>query len=1036
VRFQREKGVALITALLVLIMISAIAVGLSWMVMTDLRLGGNNQTRETAYYGAEAGMEKLTADVGTNFITNGSLSTAKITSIMGAPPSIPLIQYLDAGNNSTYQIMCGTAVCSSTNPPTSNYSNILAPSPYAGMSALITTLGLQVAAQTETEGNAGGEVKLQRQVQLVAIPVFQFGVFSQTDLAFFNSPSMDFIGRVHTNGNLWLGPEAGPLNLHEEVTASGQVIRTNLENGWPGANTTTPGTTAGGVTITTDGSEYGGYVNIGLIPNPAAAVPADPYTNNADWRYLSVTEGSLSGYSVYGNLSPTPNTTAWQAAESKYNGMLVDGTPALNLSTTALSGVSSDPIFLIRRPVVGEQTSDPPEFNQQYFSEVTLRILLDDYATPGVPSSGCHTSDMMSLNGIDTSKDPVDLATLATTTAPSWWSSTIQSWVPLPAAYLESSSRSTLTTYTPYNTGSAGAWDGYWVTQGSPIITGCIKIEYQDSSFAFHDITQTILNLGFTGRNINPQNTTYTSTYSIPNLAAATPVYPTPPFLPAISGTVTQSPLKEVPPQGPINATYGNTTLTAIPCTDPSMVTAADPTGPIIRLERVRDNPSSATSGNNYCGSGLADTNTYDYWPMALYDTREGGYRPFPGAALPVTPAKDGNMQISAQGVMYYVELDAANLAAWLAANQSGLHLLNATGYGVYFSDRRGEQPDTQAAVASNPARTGSFGFNDVTNPGDAADGCPNFALNSGEDLEQDGTLRTYGAAPTTIPYMLTGVIPATSSTNLPSVGTDTMAVMQNPNCSSNSHYQTLWPGATFVHVQEARENPALFFRRALKIVDGANLTGAGTSCYGTGSNPPCGLTIASENPVYVQGDYNAAYNPAAVPWTTPAGVAASVVGDAVTLLSDNWNDVNSFIDPYDSSLRAGKQTAYRMAIISGKGMPFPWPGAADGNDFGTDGGVQNFPRLLEDWGQGLNYMGSMVSMYFNRQAVGLYGYSNNATASPLPVGQGPVLYKPPTRNWSFDTNFTKGVTWLPPLTPVLRSINTTGFSQMLMPTQ
>jgi Tfp pilus assembly protein PilX len=65
VRVQREKGVALITALLILLLVSAIVVGMSWMVMTDQRLGGNNQSRESAFYGAEAGMEQLTSDVGT-----------------------------------------------------------------------------------------------------------------------------------------------------------------------------------------------------------------------------------------------------------------------------------------------------------------------------------------------------------------------------------------------------------------------------------------------------------------------------------------------------------------------------------------------------------------------------------------------------------------------------------------------------------------------------------------------------------------------------------------------------------------------------------------------------------------------------------------------------------------------------------------------------------------------------------------------------------------------------------------------------------
>src|SRR5580658_5469706 len=81
VRTQRQNGIALLTALFVLILVTALGVGMCWMVMTDQRLGGNNQFRETAFYGAEAGMEKLTADVGTTFADQGSLSTTDMANL-------------------------------------------------------------------------------------------------------------------------------------------------------------------------------------------------------------------------------------------------------------------------------------------------------------------------------------------------------------------------------------------------------------------------------------------------------------------------------------------------------------------------------------------------------------------------------------------------------------------------------------------------------------------------------------------------------------------------------------------------------------------------------------------------------------------------------------------------------------------------------------------------------------------------------------------------------------------------------------------
>ena len=88
-RIESQKGVALITALLVLFLVSTLVVGLSWMVMTDQRLGGNYSARESAFYGAEAGMEKMTADVGTLFTTNGFLTTANIATISSNPPALP-----------------------------------------------------------------------------------------------------------------------------------------------------------------------------------------------------------------------------------------------------------------------------------------------------------------------------------------------------------------------------------------------------------------------------------------------------------------------------------------------------------------------------------------------------------------------------------------------------------------------------------------------------------------------------------------------------------------------------------------------------------------------------------------------------------------------------------------------------------------------------------------------------------------------------------------------------------------------------------
>jgi hypothetical protein len=115
------------------------------------------------------------------------------------------------------------------------------------------------------------------------------------------------------------------------------------------------------------------------------------------------------------------------------------------------------------------------------------------------------------------------------------------------------------------------------------------------------------------------------------------------------------------------------------------------------------------------------------------------------------------------------------------------------------------------------------------------------------------------------------------------------------------------------------------------------------------------------------------------------------------------------------------------MGVVAGKEQSFPIPNwdtvALDGSqDFGTDGGVHNFLRYVEDWGNAtLNYEGSLLELFYNRQATGIYR-------------SGPV-YSPPTRVYQFDTNFLTP-SLLPPRTPMFRDINTTGFTQLLLPNQ
>src|SRR5260370_427127 len=79
----------------------------------------------------------------------------------------------------------------------------------------------------------------------------------------------------------------------------------------------------------------------------------------------------------------------------------------------------------------------------------------------------------------------------------------------------------------------------------------------------------------------------------------------------------------------------------------------------------------------------------------------------------------------------------------------------------------------------------------------------------------------------------------------------------------------------------------------------------------------------------------------------------------------------------------------------TGKNINFPTVGAVGvPQDFGTDGGVHNFLRYLENWGgQTLNYRGSMASLYYSQYGPGVFKCCG-------------TVYCPPTRNYAFDTDF------------------------------
>jgi hypothetical protein len=408
----------------------------------------------------------------------------------------------------------------------------------------------------------------------------------------------------------------------------------------------------------------------------------------------------------------------------------------------------------------------------------------------------------------------------------------------------------------------------------------------------------------------------------------------------------------------------------------------------IMILQQQRD---SATRGT------AITSGPSKYWwePLNFYDTREGERR---------DNASSTGTTCSVGGIMTGTEIDVLNLKRWLqgaiGTNGKNVESASQNGYILYYADHRGmlADPDPTATIT---VKHGDYGYEDFVNPSSSS-GASNAALDGGEDVNGDGKLQTYGASNLGNAFAVTN-------------GDPTAAVV----CST-----------------VGRMNRVSGARHAILIENGTLGNLPINFPAGTG-----GFTVASEEPAYILGNYNA-NDASPVP---PIGIyqplgdphaSSAVIADTVTLLSKNWNNEQSLFSPRQvtgasctaslasaagsASGRKACTTWYRVAIASGKSIPFAQP-LGTGNDFGTDGGVHNFLRYLEDWGgQELIYEGSLVSLYSAQYGVGTFKCCN-------------MVYSPPDRRYEFDLDFTDP-SKMPPGTPRFIDVVNVDMTQDLKP--
>ncbi len=363
-----ESGVVLLTTLLILMIVTALMAGFFAAVNSDVRATAIDRDQTQAYAVAHAGLEKLTSDLAQLFQADFSPEKDEILDLNNHVPDIDGFEFREPGgtDDSGYKVSF-SKVDGGGNPLPEdvNGSNITS-GPYKGMKGIITKYPITITARSIT-GNS--EVRLRRELQTVAVPVFQFGVFSETDLTFFAGDDFDFGGRVHTNGNLFLSNVYGhTLTFTDRITAVKEIFRAHFSN----AQSVSTNFFTGNV----------------MIPTAIGST-------GRNLKYTGPNEASITSAP---GATPTLNTSWTSISTGTYKSIIRNGLTGAKVLNLPLVSQGATPIDIIRRAPASENTTNSQVYEQRMYSQASLRILLSDRA-----------ADISTLPEIDTTVAPLSL---------------------------------------------------------------------------------------------------------------------------------------------------------------------------------------------------------------------------------------------------------------------------------------------------------------------------------------------------------------------------------------------------------------------------------------------------------------------------------------------------------------------------------------------------------------------------------------------------------------------------------------------------
>ncbi len=985
-----ERGTAIVIALFVLALIGVfVALALS-RTASEAAAVGNETSEARTLYATQGGLETMTRNFNKVFETRLN-PTAADRALVENPDVVPgLSKALGGDYIFNQELLCVTGTSPDCNVVVSAEDStvVLADRAYAGLIAIRDSWRLRSTATAPD----GTEIELTRNILNNRIPIFQFGIFYDDDLELFPGPRFGFGGRVHSNGHFFIAPDTG-IYFDSRVTAGGHIITQAMRNG----DTSRAGRDK---TWIKDAERQ----DQRLLPTFGSVLNGAPSIFGPDMPPSVVNENFLTQTAIFdSNLQS-------EADELKLPlkvGANIDLIEMVKRGKkVAVGGVGGDlasngtdavPVTPVTVPPNPANVDNEIMTSERFANKTGIRVSLADSKAklPGC-ATGVGIAAVPGVCGVmlDGKFDGLGL--------------------PADTGAMVLAERSRGYRPRPMTGYQATRLNGERFPQGREVWIKVERVRTNPVTRAIEseDITADILSLGVTDEapaslNIQAYNPSLTRadngtpTSPSANLLATTPQTPStyPDSRSVIKLQRFTIPGAAIPGNSNVlTSPAGNNVVMRYTNTDDAKVSAGC-VAPVVCTPEDSGPTNESYDHLKRATVGTSVSPAIVPFPIKMFDTREGLY--YDQASMTYYP--DLTM-VPRNGVMSMIDIDVANLRRFLRGDFDGGFPTNtyfATTFNSGNGIRGSDIPELEGWVLYVSDRRGDANFDgefDMENVYQFA-GETIASPQPGEDLDGPTT-----GPPGFVPRFGAGVL------DISGYGTETERYAVN----------TAKPDT--VAVTDHR-----YFRRGVRLINGTVLPGI----YDPAGNT-LGFTVASENAVYVKGNYNATHvvsypNPLLGntpytdyrPFDTPTHIPASVVADAVVILSNGWDDAKSFIAPYTLNGRVASETTIRFALISGDtitakiGTPTQGPG-----DQQLNGGVHNFKRFLERWGAGtyLNYNGSLINLYNSR--------NNNGTFKCCTT-----VYDPPNRNWVFDSSFLNPGR-LPPGTPFFQYVQTTGFQR------